>query len=127
LLGTCYHNGDGVPQSSEMAAELWKQAADKGHARAQACLGELYCNGLGVPQSYERAAELHTQAAAQGDTDAQACLGELYCNGLGVPKDVARGVALLKREGVAPAQLESNDHTQQSSDQGPSSRCGLGG
>jgi TPR repeat protein len=33
LLGTCYHNGDGVPQSYERAAELWKQAAAKGHVR----------------------------------------------------------------------------------------------
>jgi len=52
-----------VPQSYERAAELFTQAAAKGHTNAQTCLGGLYYDGQGVPQSYERAAELYTQAA----------------------------------------------------------------
>jgi TPR repeat protein len=97
-LGVCYHQGDGVPQSYERAAELLQQAAAKGsNTVAQYNLGTLYRDGQGVPQSYERAAELWQQAAAKGHALAQTCQGGLYYNGKGVPKDVARGVALFKQ------------------------------
>jgi len=96
-LGVCYDTGEGVPQSYERAAELWKQAAAQGNTDAQYDLGQLYYKGDGVPQSYERAAELWKQAASKGDAGAQAGLGGLYYIGDGVPKDVARGVALIKQ------------------------------
>jgi TPR repeat protein len=97
LLGWCYDTGEGVPRSSERAAELWKQAAAKGHANAQYNLGVLYRDGQGVPQSYERAAELYTQAAAKGNANAQVGLGALYHNGLGVPQSYERAAELWKQ------------------------------
>ncbi len=48
MLGVCYAMGKGVPRSYERAAELWKQAASKGHANAQSDLGFLFDKGLGV-------------------------------------------------------------------------------
>jgi TPR repeat protein len=50
-LAVCYYEGDGVPKSYERAKELAQQAADKGHAIAQGCLGDLHREGKGVPQS----------------------------------------------------------------------------
>ncbi len=40
----------GVPQNYERAAELYQQAAAKGHAGAQYTLGALYYKGMGVPK-----------------------------------------------------------------------------
>jgi len=106
-LGCCYYHGDGVPQSYERAAELWKQAAAQGRADAQSSLGYLYHDGRGVPQSYERAVELWKQAAAQGRADAQSSLGVLYYNGLGVPQSFERAAVLYQQaaaKGNASAQ-----------------------
>jgi TPR repeat protein len=86
-----------VSQSYERAAELLKQAASKGHAGGQACLGYLYRNGLGVPQSYERAAELYQHAVSQGHAGAQACLGGLYRDGLGVSQSYERAAELYQQ------------------------------
>ncbi len=45
LLGTCFYQGLGVPQSYERAAKLFQQAAAKGHAGAQYNLGCLHRDG----------------------------------------------------------------------------------
>jgi len=79
-----YYHGKGVQQRYERAADLYQQAASKGHAEAQGCLGDLYRYGKGVQQSYKRAAELYQQAASKGHAHAQGCLGDLYRDGDGV-------------------------------------------
>jgi len=72
-LGALYHDGKGVPQSYERAAELFTQAADKGHAGAQAGLGGLYYKGLGVPKDVARAVALLKQAAAGRQGGGEVC------------------------------------------------------
>jgi TPR repeat protein len=69
-LGCCYYLGDGVSQSYERAAELWKQAAAQGDANAQFSLGVLYYNGKGVPKDVARGVALWKQAAAGGSKEA---------------------------------------------------------
>jgi TPR repeat protein len=73
----CYDTGEGVPQSYERAAKLWKQAAAKGHAGAQACQGELYYKGEGVPKDVARGVALWKQAAAGGVKEAAYALRKL--------------------------------------------------
>ncbi len=78
-LGILSRRGEGVPQSYERAAELYRQAAAQGHAEAQYNLGYLYYNGLGVPEDVVRGVALWKQAAAGGRkeaADALRALGE---------------------------------------------------
>ena len=66
----------------KQAAELYKQAAATGHARAQASLAYLYEKGEGVPRSASKAVDLYTKAARQGHAVAQYNLGRIYQKGL---------------------------------------------
>jgi TPR repeat protein len=72
-----YRDGQGVPQSYERAAELFQQAAVKGHADAQGALGGLYYNGQGVSKDVARGVALIKQAAAGGSKDAADALRRL--------------------------------------------------
>ena len=50
ILGFMYENGFGVPQTYDVAADLYQRAAAQGDAFAQARLGLLYDKGHGIPQ-----------------------------------------------------------------------------
>jgi len=60
-----YYHGQGVTKSIEKAIELYTQAANQGHASAQANLGLFYVRGEGVHQSTERARKWWIKAAVQ--------------------------------------------------------------
>ena len=62
--------------------ELYRQAAEQGHALAQRRLGARYEAGRGgLAKDEARAVELWRQAAEQGDADAQFFLGVMYATG----------------------------------------------
>jgi hypothetical protein len=89
-----YYKGQGVTQDYAEAARLLRQAADKGHAQAQATLGEAYeKGGWGLTQDYVQAAIWYRKAAEQGNAHAEDILGVLYFNGQGVPQDLAQDYA----------------------------------
>ncbi|MDR2592933.1 MAG: sel1 repeat family protein [Chitinispirillales bacterium] len=69
------------------AAPLLKEAAERGHAQAQALLAELYEDGKGVPQNEYIAFRWYKRAAEQGHTLAQNSVGTLFYNGVGVKKN----------------------------------------
>ena len=69
-LGDMYHQGQGVDQSYERAAEYYEAAATQGHSDAQYNLGVLYANGQGVEQSNETAREWWMKSAEQGQESA---------------------------------------------------------
>jgi uncharacterized protein len=50
ILGFLFENGFGTPQSYEIAADLYHNAALQGNPFAQCMLGLLYDKGHGVPQ-----------------------------------------------------------------------------
>jgi TPR repeat protein len=60
-----------------IAAELYRNAADQGHAEAQCSLGYAYWYGHGVPIDKEAALEWWRKAAAQGHKNAQYCTSVL--------------------------------------------------
>jgi hypothetical protein len=85
-----------------------RQAADQGHAEAQATLGALYQLGKGVPQDYAQAAVWYRKSAEQGCPFAQRAFGVLLSEGRGVPKDGAEAVMwfrLAAEQGEASAQV----------------------
>ena len=66
-LGILYGDGQGVPQSYELAVKWYEKAACASHAGAMANLGFLHAKGQGVPQSYELAVKWYEKAACAGD------------------------------------------------------------
>ena len=106
-IGMLYVRGQGVPQDYAEAAKWIQQAAEKGHAEAQATLGAMFQLGRGVPQDYAQAAAWYRKAAKQGFMVAQLALGTLLSEGQGVPKDDAEAVMWWRRaaeQGDAVAQ-----------------------
>jgi TPR repeat protein len=68
-------------------ARWYRQAAEQGHADAQASLGWCYSDGKGVPQDHREAVRWFRLSAEQGLARAQVNLGYAYELGLGVPQD----------------------------------------
>ena len=98
IIGYCYGKGVGVPKDEAKAVQLYRLAADQGHASAQYSLGWfmlasmifyrsftalywnlgiLYRDGLGVPKDEFEAVRWFRLAADQGDASAQVNLGKL--------------------------------------------------
>jgi hypothetical protein len=64
VLGYMYDNGFGVPQSYEVAVDLYTGAAERGDPAAQHLLGLSYDKGHGVSQDHVLAYKWLTLAAA---------------------------------------------------------------
>lgn len=98
-LAGSYCWGCGVQRNKEMAADLYRRAADQGHSDSQYCLGILYSDGEGVAQDEVEAAAWFRKAAEQGNMSAMVSLGVAYKDGCGVPQDYAQGVMWLRKAG----------------------------
>ena len=95
---------------SAQAAAWFRQAAQRGFARAQYNLGVLYANGDGVPRDASQAAQWFRQAANQEDPKAQYNLGLLYAEGVGVSQDY--GEAYVWFTLAALGMSSKADHSQ---------------
>ncbi len=78
--------------ATQKAVQLFRQAAELGHAEAQYALGACCDNGQGTAQNYAEAVQWYRKAAEQGNADAQTALGECYYFGRGVAKDFDEGL-----------------------------------
>ena len=65
MLGFLYENGLGVPQSYDVAAELYVGAAERGDPTGQHLLGLMYDKGHGVSQDFVLAYKWLNLAAAR--------------------------------------------------------------
>lgn len=72
-LGLAYHNGEGVAQDDDTAADYFEEAALQNHAGAQYNLGVLYANG----QRFTHARHWWQKAAQLGNQDAKRALQQL--------------------------------------------------
>ena len=84
-LSGCYTQGEGTAEFPEKGRQLLKEAAEKGHFRAQFDVGMLYYQGYGaksaaglgyVEQDFDKAVFWLQKAAAQGDAMALYFLGK---------------------------------------------------
>ena len=101
--GAAYKAGD-----YELAAEKFKEVADKNDHRAMYALGSMYAAGKGVPRDFRKAFELFSRAAGYGRLDARYKLGILYQEGLGTKKNNKRAARLFHTaaiKGYGPAQF----------------------
>jgi hypothetical protein len=99
-LGLRYAKGDGVPQDSARAVELFRKAAALGNASAINNLGWMYANGDGVRQNYSQALDMFRVAAEKGSPTAHAHLGNAYEMGLGVPKNYEEALAWYRKAAI---------------------------
>ena len=99
--------GLGRPTPDALAkATLWfRQAAEKGHAKAQDEMGRL---NFGDDAHLRQAAFWFSKAAEQGNDDAQLWLGTMYENGRGVGQDKSEALKLYRlsaKQGNPDAQV----------------------
>jgi tetratricopeptide (TPR) repeat protein len=91
------------------AMTWFRQAADQGHALAQAVICMMYVDGQGVRQDYAAAAIWCRRAADQGFAPAQYTLGFMYRDGLGVRQDYTETMRWFRKaadQGLASAQRD---------------------
>lgn len=86
-LANLYLQGLGVEESEEKALELYKKAAEQGHADAANNLADMYFNGEGVEVNEALALHWFSQAANAGVVEAMFTLGIMYEQGLGVAQN----------------------------------------
>jgi uncharacterized protein len=83
LIGTSYHEGEGVPRDYVEALTWYRKAADQGHVGALFVLATMQ----GVPRDYVEALNWFRKSAEQGHASTQSLLGMMYKVGEGVPRD----------------------------------------
>lgn len=109
-LGVRYASGENDERNFSKAAQLFKNAADQGHATAQFLLGGLYeVGGYGLQQDDQAAVRWFQKAADQENVDAMRHLGLCYIKGNGVNQNIETGFDWLKKavvKGDAKAQYE---------------------
>lgn len=124
LLGKCYSNGEGVPESTEKAEELFLKAAKGENPFAASALGclyrfsyknipqaiqwykkagdyrdiaEIYRYGENIEQDRTKAYEYFKKAAEQGDEISQYDVGRCYEYGDGVEKNEFEAVKWYRK------------------------------
>lgn len=84
----------------ELAAQLFRKAAEQGSKVAQFNLGLCFEQGLGVSEDAKQAAEWHLKSAEQGYAAAQERLGAFYTEGKGVLKDLQKAAEWNRKAGA---------------------------
>lgn len=96
ILGDMHESGQGVPQSSTIAATNYLEAALKGDVPAFAVMGMIYEFGRGFPQDYKESLQWYVKAADAGDLFSSHNLGVFFRDGLGVKIDEAEAYRRMK-------------------------------
>lgn len=74
------------------AFDLYQQAAERGHARAQHSLAYFYEKGVVAPKNEKAAFDWYLRAAEAGYGNAQFNLGNMYRDGRGVAQDFTKAI-----------------------------------
>jgi TPR repeat protein len=101
LMGRMVSFGEGGEPDPAAAVELYRVAADAGHAGARHSLAALYALGRGVNQDYAEAMRWYRAAADAGDIDALFKVGIMYAHGEGVAVDLAEARSWWDRAAAA--------------------------
>jgi uncharacterized protein len=84
----------------ERALELFRAAANRGHADARFKLAELYASGIGEPRNADESPmNLYLGLAQRGNRDASAALAQRYLQGLGTERDLLQAARWAWRVG----------------------------
>ncbi len=85
-----------VEEDLDKAAVWYFEAANSGHAGAQAAIGYLLLKGIGMVTDKEGAVSYLQKAAAQNNLDAQFNLGCCYEKGEGIDRDMKLAVSWFR-------------------------------
>jgi len=91
-----------------VAMELWRNAANAGHALAQARLGDM----LDKAEEDEEAVRWYRKSAEQGEPAGEFGLGEMYAKGEGVKQDIEQArkhISSAAEKGYLPAMVAVRD------------------
>lgn len=113
-----YNKGIKCAQNNQLkkAADLYKQAANKGYAPAQNNLGLCYAYGNGVERNAAEAVRWFRKAAKKGYDEAQCNLAKCYTQGNGVEPNAVEAVRWFRmsaEQGNAMAQYFLGIHYAQ--------------
>lgn len=109
-VGAAFDNGTFGQQIDPEKAVFWyRQAAEKGLAKAQFALAHSYATGNGLKQSYTEAMPWMHKAALQGEVDAMYLLGVMHAEGLGTTIDVEQAKSWLEKA-AAQEHLDAADY-----------------
>jgi len=94
--------GHGCEKKEPRSVELFRQAAEMGHARAQTALGDAYAQcGFGcLPKDEQQAAKWYEAAARNGDEDAVCMIVDYYQRGIGVSLNHDEAARILREAAV---------------------------
>lgn len=95
-LGDDHYNN----KNYAMAVTHFREAAEKGYAKAQYKLGRCYQYGHGVQVDLLEAIRLYREAAEQGNAEAQNELGLCYRKGIGVQIDYIEALKWFKKSAI---------------------------
>jgi hypothetical protein len=91
-LGELYHEGRGVPKSSDEAYEYFLRNARNGIPASMKWVAVLWQNGDGTERRPEDAAVIIEYLAELGDATSQVMMGNTYDAAVGVEKDDAKAI-----------------------------------
>jgi TPR repeat protein len=97
LLGRLRASAPGAWRDERAAVELYRRAAERGHAEAQYALGTMCADGRGTGKDVLEAAQWYERAAAAGMPEAAMSLAYLNENGVGTPADRERAIEWYHR------------------------------
>ncbi len=108
IAAIMYEENFEIKPNTARMAELMKQAAESGHAPAQADYGLLVYQGRGVPQSINEAADWFGKAAQAGDDEGMFLYAFTLAKGEGVPQNFEEAYYWVLKSG----QSEVSDYNQ---------------
>jgi TPR repeat protein len=92
-----YADGIGVRKSCRRAVELFRCAAEQGHARAQAKLAWHLMHGRGCPMDTMEAYNYYLRAAEAGNVGAMYQVAQCLENGWGVGQNIDAAIKFYER------------------------------
>ncbi|MGE0750959.1 MAG: hypothetical protein AB7K64_10265 [Variibacter sp.] len=101
LLGVLTEHGTGVPRDPSLAAEYYRDAAEKGHGPAQIKWGLALIEGRHVEQDLVAGESWLRRAALAGNPRAAALLGDFYGHGGPLPPNYAEAASWYRRAAEA--------------------------
>lgn len=101
LLGVLTEHGTGVPRDPSLAAEYYRDAAEKGHGPAQIKWSVALIEGRDVEQDLVAGESWLRRAALSGNARAAALLGDFYSHGGPLPPNYAEAASWYRRAAEA--------------------------
>jgi TPR repeat protein len=101
LLAVVTEDGLGVERDQAAAAQLYRQAAERGNSNGQARWGMALLQGRGVARNPTEGESWLRRAALAGDMEAAAVIGDLYARGGELPPNYAEAAMWFRRAASA--------------------------